>query len=322
MKTAAARAHVNIALAKYWGKADVKLNLPAVPSLSATIEGLFTETTVTFSPELVADSLVIDGQAARPGELERASRFLDLVRADAGSELQAAVVSQNSFPRSAGLASSASAFAALVLAAFEALGAQRSTSHLSALARLGSGSAARSVFGGYVEMETGDTTETAAKELVGADWMPLSVVVAVVSGAEKSVSSTEGMLSCQRTSPFYPSWLETAQTSFLEIREALVARAFDRLARATEQNCLAMHALALTAVPPMVYWKPTTLKVIEVIRALQSRGTPVFFTIDAGPNVIAFCDPSVGARVLAAFHDLGVEARLTRVGGTPQVSRS
>ena len=319
-RRATGRAFANVALAKYWGKADVDRNLPAVPSLSAGIEGLWTETTITLDPDLTEDELTINGRLAQPHEMARVSALLDVFRSDVGCELRAGMFSLSNIPLSAGLASSASAFAALALAANGAFDAGKTTPQLSVIARRGSGSAARSLFGGYVELQAAEAAEQGAVEVAAADHLPLTVIIAIVDDSEKSVSSREGMIRCAETSPFYGSWLETARISFEEIKQALLSRRFDLLAQGAEHNCLAMHALMLTANPPLLYWKPTTLAVVDTVQTLRNKGIPAFFTIDAGPNVFVFCPQQVETTVIAALEELPVELKLTWVGGKPMVA--
>ena len=319
-RRATGHAHANIALAKYWGKADVDRNLPAVPSLSVGVDGLSTETTIALDPDLSEDTLTIDFRPAHLYELERVSAFLDLFRDDVGCELRAKVTSLTNFPQSAGLASSAAGFAALALAANAIFGTGRSIPELSALARRGSGSAARSLFGGFVELQAGEAAEQGAAEVARADHLPLTIIIAMVDGGEKQVSSRDGMIRCAKTSPYYGSWIDTAHATFIEVKEALLARDFERLAAAAEQNCLAMHALAWTARPPLTYWRPTTVAVFETVQALRNRGLPVFFTIDAGPNVFVLCPQAVEMDVMVALEELPIELKLTWVGGKPMVA--
>jgi len=280
--SATVRAHANIALAKYWGKADVARNLPAVPSLSLTLEAMRTVTEVVFSAELVADELVLGGLPQQGQPLERAVRLLSAVRKLAGSELFASVRSTNDFPTASGLASSASGFAALALAATRALGLDLPEEQVSSLARSASASAARSLFGGYVEL--GTRAESAARVVEGAHW-PLTMLVAVTSEAAKDTGSTDGMQHTARTSPFYPSWVSDAPRLFAEVKAAVLARDFERLAPAVEQSALMMHASMLAADPALIYFRSATLNVIEVVRGLRRAGVPVCFTIDAGPHV-------------------------------------
>ena len=297
---AAAVAHPNIALVKYWGKADVERNIPAVGSLSITLDGLSTTTSVHFDPGLAKDEFTLNG-SSNPKMAERVSHCLDLVRAPAGADVCAAVESTNDFPTAAGLASSASGFAALVVAADAALGAGIDRTELANLARQASGSAARSIFGGFVELSlTPDgPSPTETRQILGAaDW-PLRVAVAVTDTGPKEVGSTEGMLRTEQNSPFYANWVDGSETDLAAARGAVEGRDFDALAEVSESSCLKMHAVMLGANPGLVYWNGTTVECIRRVRAMRSDGVPVFFTIDAGPQVKAVCQPEVFDRVAA-----------------------
>ncbi len=290
---ATAVAHPNIALVKYWGKRDAALNLPAVPSLSVTLDALRTRTTVRFDPRLDADRLLLNGRTA-DDERARVSATLDLLRSRAGVASRAEVISDNDFPTAAGLASSASGFAALVVAADAALGLGLDRQTLSMLARQGSGSAARSLFGGYVQMnagERGDGSDAYAEPVADADALPLAVVIAVTSTAAKPVGSTDGMTRTARTSPYWGAWVDTTPEDLAQARAAIDASDFDALARVAEHSCLKMHALAMSADPGLVYWNGATVQCLHEVRALRQAGVPVFFTIDAGPQLKALCAP-------------------------------
>jgi len=298
-----ARARANIALVKYWGKADARLKIPAVGSISITLDGLWSETEVRFDSALAADTLELDGQS-KAAQLERVSTCLDLLRERAGVGLRARVVSRNNFPTGAGLASSASGFAALVGAAAAALGLELSPRELSIYARRGSGSAARSVFGGYVEMHVGreaDGSDSFAEPLLPADAWPLDVVIAIAARGEKDVGSGAGMARSEQSSPYYSSWVAAQDADLDRARAAIAARDFELLADVAEHSCLKMHAAALASRPPLIYWKGVTLDCIEAVRALRAGGVPVFFTIDAGPQLKAVCEPQASAQVAAAL---------------------
>jgi diphosphomevalonate decarboxylase len=296
---ATAQAQPNIALVKYWGKRDVPLNLPAVGSLSITLDTLWTRTRVRFDASLTADRVRLNGKSDDK-EARRVSECLDLLRSRAGTSLHAEVDSENNFPTGAGLASSASGFAALVVAAAKALDLDLPAAELSALARRGSGSAARSIFGGFVEWSRGersDGSDSIAKPILAADIWPLAVVVAVTSTAQKSVGSTEGMNRTRDTSPYYDAWVNTAEADLAEARTAVLAKDFDKLAAVAEYSCLKMHALALAARPGLLYWNGATVEAMHAVRRLRAEGVPVFFTVDAGPQVKAVCLPEAAARV-------------------------
>jgi len=305
-RVAAAQAQPNIALIKYWGKRDVALNLPVVGSLSITLDRLWTRTEVRFETGLDADRITLNGRED-PKQLRRATACLDLLRSRAGLSTRARITSTNNFPTGAGLASSASGFAALVLAGDAALGLELSTAELSVLARRCSGSAARSIFGGYVEWARGerpDGEDSVARPILETDAWPLSVAVAITSMAEKAIGSTEGMNRTAETSPFQQAWIDTQEADLAEARAAIVARDFERLAVISEYSCLKMHALALAAKPGLLYWNAATVACMHRVRQLRAQGVPVFFTIDAGPQLKAVCEPAAAAAVAAALREV------------------
>lgn len=287
-RQARARAHTNFALVKYWGKRGTALNLPAVGSISVTLQGLATETRVTFDGALEEDHLELNGKVAGEDDRARVSRFLDLVRTKAELADHARVVSSNDFPTGAGLASSASGFAALALAASHAAGLSLDPTELSELARRGSGSAARSIFGGFVELARGqrdDGSDCVARELAPPSHWPLKVLVAVVSEAQKDTGSTSGMDASRVTSPYYPAWVDTHPHDMAQLRTAVADKDFALLARITERSCMKMHAVMLATDPALVYWRGATIEVVHAVRALQRSGLPATYTIDAGPQV-------------------------------------
>lgn len=303
---AAATAQPNIALVKYWGKRDTALNLPAAGSLSITLDALHTRTRIRFDNALAADEIALNGKQDA-AQSARISAFLDLFRARAGSSTRASVESVNDFPTGAGLASSASGFAALAVAADHALGLGLEPHELSMLARRGSGSAARSIHGGFVEMAAGsraDGADAYATPLLDAAAWPLAVVIAITSRTAKTTSSRSGMQASERTSPYYRAWIETVPGDMATARDAVRNRDFESLARVSEASCLAMHAVMLATRPGLVYWNAATVACIHRIRDLRARGTGVFFTIDAGPQVKAVCLPDDAAHVSAALRDV------------------
>ena len=316
-------AYANIALVKYWGKRNSALNLPSVGSISITLDALATRTSVEFSSQLAKDSLILNGTRVE-AKLVRVSEFLNIVRAMAGIETKAAVISENNFPTGSGLASSASGFAALALAASSAAGLELSKGQLSILARRGSGSAARSVFGGYVEMFRGhkvDGSDAFAMKLKGESEWPLSVIVCVTDSKEKTISSTHGMNLTADTSPYFGNWVQSSTADLFEMRDAIEHQDFAYLARVTERSCLKMHGLMLSAEPGLLYWNSATTDLIHHVRALRASGIPVCFTIDAGPQVKIICPPDYTAEVLnsldgiSGIHNtmvssLGADARL------------
>jgi diphosphomevalonate decarboxylase len=301
---ARALARANIALAKYWGKADEKLNLPAVPSVSITLEPLTTRTRVRFSAELTADRFELDAEPAEAKETARVAKLLDAVRKQAKLALFADVQSSNDFPTASGLASSASGFAALAAAARAAAGLPFDRTAISALARSASVSASRSAFGGYVELPLAarGSAEHAAQQIAPPEHWPLRIVVAVTSEGRKAVGSTAGMLHTARTSPFYAAWIDAAPRLAAQVREGILACDLARVGTAMEQSTLAMHACAMASGPAIIYFRPATLAVLERVRSLRDeQKIPVWATADAGPHVKALCHVSDAERVQQAL---------------------
>jgi diphosphomevalonate decarboxylase len=280
------RACANIALVKYWGKRDAKLNLPAAGSLSLTLAALVTETSVVFDPALERDELVLDGA---PASADRVAPFLDLVRDAARVSTRASVSSRNDFPTASGLASSASGFAALALAASRAAGLELTDRELSILARRGSGSAARSIFGGFVRMHAGERADGSDAFAVPLD-NPLAdrlrMVIAIVGGgAPKTHGSRDAMDHTAATSPFYASWIDLVPRDLVAAEAALARGDVQALGELTEANALAMHASAIAARPAVIYWQPATLAALAAVRGLRASGHAAWATMDAGPHV-------------------------------------
>lgn len=294
---ATAVAQPNIALIKYWGKHDIAANVPAVGSLSITLESLETRMSVSLDNDAHKDELRVNGEPA--GQmLPRVSRCLDQLL---GSERAPAVVeSVCNFPIAAGLASSASSFAALVVAASRAAGLASDTLSLARAAGQASGSAARSLYGGFVELQTSGHDIEVATILEANDW-PMQVIVAVTAAGEKPVSSGDAMNLSAQTSPFYASWVKHQDQDLTLARSAVDERDFKALAAVSEHNCLKMHSVMWASRPPVVYWNRATLACMASIRRLQKDHVPVFFTIDAGPQVKAVCLPEAADQVLAVL---------------------
>lgn len=299
-------AQPNIALIKYWGKRDVERNLPAVGSISITLRELFTRMHVDFDQSLTTDTLVVNG-AADDKMLPRLAACLDQV---AGSDRPCArIASTCNFPIAAGLASSASAFAAVTLATAKAAGCELDVDTLATLAGRASGSAARSLFGGFVELQNLDD-DIRCRTIAQADDWPLSVVVAITEKGPKAVGSTEAMEISRQTSPFYSSWVEQQAHDLDTARTAIATRDFEKLAAIAEHNCLKMHSIMWASRPPMVYWNAATMRCLQTVRQLQGQGIGAFFTIDAGPQVKAVCLPE---------HVDSVEAALRATAGVTDI---
>jgi len=315
-QSAHAVAHANFALVKYWGKRDVALNLPDVGSISITLEALWTKTRVTLDATLADDVFELDGRADADAA-RRVNGTLERMRKMAGVATRARIVSRNNFPTGAGLASSASGFAALVTALDCALDLGLAPERLSELARIGSGSAARSIYGGFAEMHKGtrpDGSDSVAYALHEPDFWPLEVAIAVSDRRRKSVGSTEGMLRTARTSPFYRAWVENQAADLDLARCAIAQRDFEALADVSEASALAMHGLAMSARPGLLYFNATTMECLHRIRALRESGIGVFFTVDAGPQVKAVCLPGHADKVADALADVAGVGDVLRSG--------
>lgn len=316
--TATALAHPNIAFCKYWGNRDSALRLPVNGSISMNLNGLYTRTTVSFQPSLALDELVINGREVTGKGLERVVSILDIVRRVAGITLRAEIVSENNFPTGAGIASSAAAFAALALAATKAAGLDWNEAQISRLARLGSGSASRSVPSGFVEwkMGTGDEDSYAVSIAPPEHW-DLADCVAIVSAGHKVTGSTEGH-ALAPTSPLQAARVADAPRRLEICRQTILERDFGSFANIIEFDSNMMHAVMMTSQPALFYWKPTTLAVMEAVRSWRGDGLQAAYTIDAGPNVHVICPQSEMDAVKSLLREIpGVSQVLSATVGGP-----
>ncbi|GGA78770.1 diphosphomevalonate decarboxylase [Ornithinibacillus halotolerans] len=316
---ATAKAHTNIALIKYWGKRDETLILPTNNSLSVTLDGFYTTTSVEFNEQFTKDTFVLDDVSIAGEQYQRVANFLNLVRQLAGKEIYAEVKSTNAVPTAAGFASSASGFAALAAASTKAIGLKLDNTELSRLTRQGSGSACRSIFGGFAEWKKGekdDGTDSFAVPITPKEHWDIRVAAVVLSSKMKKVSSREGMKRTVDTSPFFQGWVDSIPTDLAEIKEGIFAKDFEKVGQIAEANCLKMHATTLGAQPPFTYWLDTTVTVMQTVRALREQGIPAYFTIDAGPNVKVLYLPENEEEVQSTLRNIpGVtDVKLSRVG--------
>jgi diphosphomevalonate decarboxylase len=316
-QAATALAHPNIAFIKYWGNRDERLRLPANGSISMNLDGLETRTQVTFETRLRRDSLSLNGKPVSGAGLERVAGFLDEVRRLGGLALRARVESENNFPAGAGIASSAAAFAALALAASAAAGLDLDEAGLSRLARRGSGSACRSVPGGFTEwrMGTGDLDSYAVCLAPPEHW-DLVDCLAMLDSSHKPTGSTEGH-ALAGTSPLQAARVADAPRRLDLCRNAIRQRDFEALAEIVELDSNLMHAVMMTSTPPLFYWQPATLAVLQAVRAARRGGLAVCATLDAGPNVHVISTGGDAPRARALLESIpGVdEIRLARAGG-------
>jgi len=323
MKThsATALAHPNIAFIKYWGNHDNDLRLPSTGSISINLDGLFTRTTVAFSAALKVDSLHISNRPVTGPGLERVRQLLDLVRELAGVNERAEVLSENNFPSGTGIASSASAFAALALAASKAAGLDLDEVQLSRLARRGSGSASRSIPGGFVEWYMGDDdSDSYAESIAPPEHWDLVDCVAIVSKEHKKTGSAAGH-PLAPTSPLQAARVADAPRRLDLCRRAILEHDFEALAAIVELDSDMMHAVMMTSSPGLFYWKPASVKVMEAVREWRKGGIPVCYTVDAGPNIHVVCPREQADSVERRVRELpGVQDVLVAgVGGPARI---
>ena len=301
-----ARAYTNIALIKYWGKKNESLILPMNNSLSLTLDAFYTETEVSFSEAYTEDQFYLDNQLQDEKATKKISTFLDIVREKAGTTKKAKVISQNFVPTAAGLASSASGLAALTGACNEALKLGLDDQALSRLARRGSGSACRSIFGGFVEWEKGHDDQSSYAHPISSDGFEdhLAMVFLLLNEQKKDVSSRDGMRRTVETSSFYQGWLDSVEADLYQLKQAIKTKNFQLLGETMEQNGLKMHGTTLAARPPFTYWSPDSLKAMQAVRDLRNQGIPCYFTMDAGPNVKVLVQKDHLDKVKTTFSDL------------------
>ena len=318
--TVTATVHPNIALVKYWGKRDLALNLPAVSSVSLTLSEFATTTTVTWGAD--ADEILWDDAPAPEKEQTKFLTFLDRFLPN---RPPCAIRTRNNFPSGAGLASSASGFAALALAAAGASGRAFSLTELSIIARQGSGSACRSLWGGFVEWRRGardDGLDSHGLPLAPASHWDVAMVVAVVATGRKDVGSTEGMERSRLTSALYGTWVDQAEGDVAEGRAAILARDLERLGRVMESSTFKMHATMMASDPPLLYWQPATVACLHEVFALRKRGVGAWVTMDAGPQVKVLCAAADAETVAAALRPLALRVHVLAPGGGPVVEHA
>lgn len=321
---ATAVAHPNIALIKYWGKRDERLILPVTDSLSMTLDVFPTTTHVRLVPGAGQDEVTLNGTPATGDAGRRITAFLDLVRERAGSDLRAVVDTHNTVPTGAGLASSASGFAALAMAAAAAYGLDLDATALSRLARRGSGSASRSLFGDFTVWHAGpDTDDPVAADLGSyaepvptADLDP-ALVIAVVNAGPKPVSSREAMRRTVDTSPLYRPWADSSRDDLTDMRAALTKGDLTAVGEIAERNALGMHATMLAARPAVRYLSPATVTVLDQVLQLRQEGIAAYATMDAGPNVKVLCPRADADRVADAVRAAAPDSTVLVAGPGP-----
>jgi diphosphomevalonate decarboxylase len=324
----------NIAFIKYWGKRDEISQWPANDSLSMTLSAAHTVTEARLS-DGPCDQLVRNGTLVSPdGKDDKALRHISLLRERLGFKSPLAISTRNTFPADCGIASSASGLGALTLAAVAAWTGAESLEHLvdlgfpiqrlAHLARLGSGSACRSLLGGYVEWRSGaHSDDQSIKAVASPEDFPLSDVIVLLSKAAKPVSSTAAHRHAW-TSPLFAPRLAGLSKRHNEVRQAIAARDIERLGDAIEAEALEMHAVMMSSTPPAFYMTSETSRLLAWVRDERSRGgLEAWFTVDAGPNVHLICRPQVAQEVAhRIMHDFGApELLVDQVGHGPRLGK-
>ena len=312
------RTSPNIALIKYWGKRNTIKNLPAVDSISITLDNLWTEMNVIFSSDLSNDELFINEK--KQNNISRVKNCIDSICGEQRD--YASIMSRCNFPISAGLASSSSSFSALVVAINSLMKKKWNTQLLANQAGSVSGSAARSILGGIVKLNNEPEKIRITQLLSPNDW-PLRVVIAITDKKEKAISSSKAMKLSADTSPFYSSWVEDQNDDIKEANSFITKKDFEGLASISEHNCMKMHSIMWTTRPSIVYWNATTIDCMQAIRDLQRNGESVFFTIDAGPQIKAICLPENEEKIAKKLNEIkGVQSIMTSgLGSGPIIEK-
>lgn len=311
MKKTTAVAPANIAFIKYWGKKNAKLRLPLNSSVSMNLNKIYSQTTVEFLPTLNDDQIEMVGEKIGERERLRIERHLDRIRKIARIKFKAKVKSKNNFPKGTGIASSASGFAALSLAGTRAADLNLSQKELSILARLGSGSACRSIPDGFVEWRKGNSNKTSfAHTLYPPNYWKIVDIVAIVTKTEKKVSSTEGHARAESSS-FLSSRILRMGSQVRLVKRALKKKNFSQLGLVIEKDAVNMHAVMMTSQPPIIYWLPKTVEIILAVKHWRKEGLESYFTIDAGPTVHIICQEKDAT---------GVRNELSKMRGIHKIS--
>ncbi len=313
---AIAFAPANIALVKYWGKRDSKLNLPVTDSLSIDLGNLGTETTIEYSPD-GQDTVILNGNKLAQDDpfAVKVINFVDLFRSalnQAATDRPAlTITTNNNIPTGAGVASSASGFAALTKALDQFFGLALAGRELSLLANLGSGSASRSIFKGFVYRHAGTDPDgmDSYSEPLPYTWPELKIGLITVSAKAKRVSSRDGMERTVATSPLYKKWPDQVKSDMAKMLDAIKEKDFELLGATAESNALAMHECMRAATPPLNYFEPETEAIISKVQELRREGLPLYLTIDAGPNVKLLYLNKDEEKVKTEFPDMRVVNR-------------
>ena len=297
MKKYRSKANANIALVKYWGKENEELIIPKNSSLSLTLDSLYTITEVSFIKS-DRDEFYLDDKLQGDKETEKISTYIDIFREKSNIQKRVLIKSYNHVPTAAGLASSASGYAALAMGLNKLFELNLSQSEISKLARRGSGSASRSIFGGFVEWVKGDNDDNSyAKKIDDANW-DIAMIILVLNENKKKISSREAMKKTIETSPMYEAFTNAQQSDIDNIKIAIDNRDFNKIGEITEHNAMKMHSTIMSSNPPIIYFEESTIKAINKIKELRTKGYSVYYTMDAGPNVKILCKKTESKEII------------------------
>lgn len=298
-------APTNIALCKYWGKRDNELNLPVTSSLSIALPDKGAMTTLKWNKK-AEDTVILNGEtlASDSPFVTRLVQYLDIFRTVNKWYLQIEI--KMNIPVAAGLASSACGFASLVCALNDLMQWQLAPRELSILARLGSGSAARSMWNGFVFWHEGMREDgmDSYGEPLQVEWPSLRIGILPISEKQKPISSRDAMLRTVNSSALYGSWPRKVSQDLSIFKQAMKAKNFSLLGGTAESNALAMHATMLSSWPPICYFLPETLDAMRQIWDLRKDGCEVYFTEDAGPNLKLIFLNTQTEKLKSAFPDM------------------
>lgn len=313
------KASTDLAFIKYWGKKDGSLRLPENDSFSMILDGLDTITTIEFQPQLKQDEIMIDGEKLST-EVNRVSKHLNLLKEQAGINTFAKVVSKNFFPKSTGLSSTGSAFAALTFAATTALELDLTEKEFSIIARQASGTACRCVCSGFVHWQAGTSSDDSFSQTVfPADHWDIRDVVVVVDDQAKKTPSTQGHTTAQ-TSPFYQVRQQNLPEKIKLVKECVKSKDFTQLGELVEAEALEFHSILLTSQPPLMMWQPGTVGVMKAVRELRSKGVEAYFSMNTGFNLHVITLPENEEKVANELGKLDSVKNilLAKVGHKPQ----
>lgn len=289
------KSYANIAIVKYWGKEDAEKMIPSTSSISLTLENMFTETEISFVSDEEAmkilenvgeneagDLFYLNGELQNKEQREKISKVVDLFRKNRDKKVKISTV--NNMPTEAGLSSSSSGLSATVLACNDLFETNYTKKELAQIAKFASGSSSRSFFGPVSawDKETGEVYE------VKTD-LKLAMIMLVLNGEKKILSSRNGMKLCMETSTNFTEWVEQSKKDFVNMKKYLLENDFEKVGALTEENALRMHSTTKTANPPFSYLIGQSFEAMEFVKELRKNGEKCYFTMDAGPNVKVMC---------------------------------